>query len=80
VKTEHIRISHEDKQRVLQAKERHNANCEKKITFANALHLIIERSSMQSQLVTFYELELAKKQRRINTLVDSCKQLVGSVK
>jgi hypothetical protein len=75
MKTEHIRISAEDKARVEQAMERHNATSKKKISRANALHLIIERSARQSQLVTFYELETYRLRRVINTLESKCKQL-----
>jgi hypothetical protein len=74
MKTELIRIGHEDLQRVKQAMEKHNSKNAKKITLANSLHLIIERSARQSQLVTFYELEQYRLRRVINSLKSKCIQ------
>jgi hypothetical protein len=75
MKTDLIRIGHDDLQRVKQAMEKHNRLNAKKITLSNSLHLIIERSARQTQLVTFYELEQYRLRRVINNLEAKCKQL-----
>jgi hypothetical protein len=72
VKTELARIYKNDKARVKLAMDKRNATGEARFTFADSMHLIIERSSRMDQMVTFYELELSRLRKVINNQNANC--------
>lgn len=67
MKTSLIRIYTEDLQRVKQAMTKRNGSNEMKFTLADSLHFIIERSARVDAMVTFYEMEIAKMRRLVNS-------------